>query len=71
MKVLKENSEVEMKVQRVENLMRELDLLVTYTPNGLVLCHKDDWFIFTDLNSRDLITEFPRRYDGIRLEIQH
>ena len=72
MKIFKEDSEMEKRVQQVEALCNQLQLRILYTYNGLCVqdTHTGNVYPLLDTTSpNDKQTDFPRCFDSIRIVV--
>ena len=70
MKVLKEDSAKEQKVQKIEDLMNELNVGVEYNNNGsLALTIDGEYFNIVDISTGEGSCSFPRRFEEEKLVV--
>lgn len=69
MNVLKPTSELEQKVQRIEALMRELEICIDYS-YGMVVVFKNRDYPIVDTENKNVCVSFPRITEGQRLQVK-
>jgi len=66
----KENSELEQKVQQIEELMDKLQISLSQGYNGIIISYQSkDVAVIQDTEQPDITTTFPRTFDTERLEV--